>query len=49
MGSFYLAIVQAVLILNAETWVFTLHIRRLMGGFHHRVNWKILIKKSRRR
>ena len=36
-GRFYLAIVQAVLLFGAETWVATPRIGRLLGDFHHRV------------
>ena len=33
----YLVIVQAILLFGAETWFLNPRIRRLMGGFHHRV------------
>ena len=36
LESFYLAIVQAVLLFDAETWVVYPHIGRVLGGLHHR-------------
>ena len=32
-----LAVVQLVLLYRSEVWVMTLLIRRVLGGFHHRV------------
>ena len=48
-GCLYLAIVQAALIFVADNWVTTLRIGRLLGGFHHRADWRILGKQLRRR
>ena len=42
LDSFYLTIVQAVLIFSADTWVGTLIIGRLVGEFHHRIACRIL-------
>ena len=36
-GGNYVAVVQAVMIYRLETWATTLHIKRVLGGFHHRV------------
>ena len=36
-GMFFKAVVQAVLIFGAETWVMTPHMGRSLGGFQHRV------------
>ena len=44
LGNFYLNIVQDVLIFGAETWVATPCIGRLLGGFHHRVEQRIVGK-----
>ena len=44
LDSFYLTIVQAVLIFSADTWVGTLIIGRLVGEFHHRLARQILGK-----
>ena len=49
MGHFYLAIVQAILLFGAETWVVTPHIGQLLRGFHHRVERRILGKQPRQR
>ena len=38
---FYIAVVQVILLFGLETWVVTLHIKRLWGGFHHRVARRI--------
>ena len=32
----YLAVVQSVILYGSETWVITLHIGRILCGFHHR-------------
>ena len=34
-GHLYLAVVQAIMLFGAETWVITLRIGRLLGSFHH--------------
>ena len=41
LGRFYLDLVQAILLFGAETRVMTLHIGRMLGGFHHRVARRI--------
>ena len=43
-GRLYLSILQVVLLFDTETWVMTPCIVRLMGGFHHRVAWRIADK-----
>ena len=48
LGRFYLDIVQTILIVGAEIWVVTLHIRRVLGGFHHRVELLIKGKQPRK-
>ena len=47
LGSFYLSIVKAVLILGAETWVVNPCIGRILGSFHHIVACWIPIKQPR--
>ena len=42
----YLAIVQAVLVFGAKTWVFTVRIGILLGGFHIMVVRRIVGRKS---
>ena len=37
LGHLYVDIVQAVFLFVLETWVVTPHIRRILGGFHHKV------------
>ena len=34
-GSFYLVVVQAVLIFGSDTWVLTPHFEKSLEGFHH--------------
>ena len=36
MGYFYKAVVQAVLLYGAKTWVPSQHMRQLFASFHHR-------------
>ena len=36
-GHFYITVIQAILLFGLEIWVVTLRIKRLLGGFHHRV------------
>ena len=43
-GRFYVAFVQVILLFGLETWVVTLQIKCMLGGFHHRVAKKILGK-----
>ena len=40
-GSFYVAVVQSILIFGADTWVEMPRIKCLLGGFHHRVERRI--------
>ena len=40
-GRFYVAIVQAILLFGLERWVVMPRIKRLLGGFHHRVERRI--------
>ena len=37
LGTFYMVVVQVVLIFVSETWVMYPCIRRTLVGFHHRV------------
>ena len=37
LGKFFKAVVQAVLLLGAETWVLTPSMERALSGFQHRV------------
>ena len=46
LGNFYLAIVKAVLLFGAETWVITPHIERLLWNFHYRLVHSIFKKKQ---
>ena len=47
-GMFFKAVVQAVLLLGAEMWVITPRIGLSLGGFQHRVDWKINGSQPRR-
>ena len=46
LGNFYLAIVKAVLLFGAETWVVSPHIERLLWNFHYRL-YIVYLKKNR--
>ena len=48
VGMFFKALVQAVLILGAETWVMTPRMGRDLGGFQHRVAQRITGRQPRR-
>ena len=37
-GIFYKMVVQATVLFGAEYWVMSSHIRRTLGGFHHKVD-----------
>ena len=37
VGMFYVAVVQAVIIFESETWVLTPRLEKALEGFHHRV------------
>ena len=37
----YLAVVQLVLLYGSETWVSTLYMKMVLGGFHHRVDHRL--------
>ena len=47
-GRIYVAVVQTVLLYGSETWVMTLHIGRVLGGFYHRIARRLMIQQSRR-
>ena len=49
LGCFYVTVVQAILLFRSQTWVLTLHIKRILGGFHHRVARRISGKMPHRR
>ena len=40
-GQIYLAVVQSVLMYGSETWVLTPRMKRVFGGFHHRVDLRL--------
>ena len=40
-GNFYIAVVQAILIFGAETWVIYPRIGKTLGGLHHRVSRRL--------
>ena len=42
LGHVYVTVVQAVLLFGLELWVATPRIKRILGGFYHRVVWQIL-------
>ena len=44
LGYIYVAIVQTILLFGLETWVVNPRIKRVLGGFHHRVAHRILGK-----
>ena len=48
LGQIYLVVVQSVLIYGSETWVMTPHMKRVLGGFHHRVACRIMGQKPRK-
>lgn len=48
-GTFYVAVVQQILLSGSETWVVTPRIRKALEGFHHRVARRISRKMPRRR
>ena len=41
LGQIQLAVLQLVLLYRSKTWVMTPHIRRVLGGFHHRVSHRL--------
>ena len=44
-GQIYLAVVQSVLLYGSETWVLTPRMKRVLGGFHHRVACRLTGRK----
>ena len=40
-GQIKLAVVQSVLMYGSETWVLTPRMKRVFGGFHHRVDLRL--------
>jgi len=42
IGKFYVVVVMAVLLYGAESWVFTVHIRTTLAGFHNRIVRRIV-------
>ena len=42
MKIIYLAVIQVVLVYGLEMWVMTTCIERVLGGFHHRVNRRLI-------
>ena len=49
LGHFFVTVVQAILLFGSDMWVATPHIKRILGGFHHRVARWISGKIPRRR
>ena len=47
-GHFFKALVQAVLLLGAETWVLTPRMERALSSFHNRVARRITRRQKRR-
>ena len=41
MGRFYVAVVQAVIIFESETWVLTPRLEKAFEGFHHWGVWRM--------
>ena len=48
LGQIYLVVVQLALLFRSETWVLTPLIKRLLGGFHHRVACILTNQKGRK-
>ena len=48
LGRIYMAVFQAVMIYESETWMMTPCIGSVLGGFHHRVARRLTGQKSRR-
>ena len=40
-GHIYLAVVQSVLLYGSKTWVLMPFMKRVLGGFHHRVDLRL--------
>ena len=40
-GIFYVAVVQATLLIGSETWLMIPRMVQTLGGFHHRVAWSL--------
>ena len=40
-GMFYATVVQAILLYGLETWIMSPWIGKALGGFHHRVVWRL--------
>ena len=45
-GQIYLAVVQLVLLYGSETWVLTTRMKRVLGGFRHRVSCRLRGRQS---
>ena len=41
LGQIYLVVVQSLLIYGSDTWVLTPRMKRVLGGFHHRVDLRL--------
>ena len=48
LGGGCMAVVQVVLLCGSETWMMTLHIGRVMRGFHQRVALRLMGQQPRR-
>ena len=42
IGDFYTALVQAVLLCRSESWVMSLQIGKVLGGFRHQLIQRLL-------
>ena len=49
LGSFYVAVVQSIILFGSETWVVSPCIKFLLGIFRHRVARRLVGKIPRRR
>ena len=49
LGHTYLTVVQSVLVYGSETWVLTRYMKRVLGGFHHRLAHRLTGIKPQKR
>ena len=48
LGQIYLVVVQLFMLYGSESWVLTLFMKRVFGGFHNRVTHRLTGRKKRR-
>ena len=41
VGRFYVAVVQAVILLGSETWILTPQLEKALKGFHQQAAWRM--------